>query len=283
MKKILAFLTTLLLVFLCAVPALADTTDELLIASNPEASAYRQVIDDAGLLNDDEKTKLEEKLREISERQQFDVVVVTTRDLEGKTAEAYADDYFDYNGYGYGDSHDGCLLLFDMGNRYMHLSTTGFGIRALTDAGINYINDEIYLYARNDDWVGAFNSYANNVDKFVTQAKNGQPYDVGNMPKAKKTPGEVLKGIGISLVIGLIVGFIAMKKVKGDYEKAVRYKASASEYLVGGSLQVTGAYENFLYNNVTSRRIESESSSGGGSSTHSGSSGTSHGGGGRSF
>lgn len=252
-----------------------------LIASNPD-SAYHYVVDEAGLLNDDEKTKLEEKLSEISERQQFDVVVVTTKDLQGKTAEAYADDYFDYNGYGYGASHDGCLLLFDMGNRYMHLSTTGYGITALTDAGIDYINDEIYLYARNDDWAGAFNSYANNVDKFVSQAKSGKPYDVGNMPRAKKTAGEVLKGVAISLVIGLIVGFIAMKKVKGDYEKAVRYKASASDYLVSGSLQVTGAYDNFMYNNVTSRRIETESSSGG-SSTHTGSSGTSHGGGGRSF
>lgn len=245
-------------------------------------ATYRQVVDEAGLLNDSEKTALENKLKEISERQQFDVVVVTTRDLQGKTAEAFADDFYDYNGYGYGASHDGCVLLMDMGNRYMHISTTGYGIKALTDEGIEYITDEIYTYAKKDDWAGSFNCYADKVDEFVTEAKTGKPYDVGHMPRHRKTAGEILKGLAISLVVGLIVAFILMKKVKGDYEKAVRYKANASDYLVSGSLQMTGAYDNFMYSNVTSRRIETESSSGG-SSTHTGSSGTSHGGGGRSF
>jgi len=262
-----------------------DTTANInaLTTPAPDSEYFRNIVDYAGLLDSGEAEKLQEKLAEISERQQFDVVIVTTNDLGGKTAEAYADDYFDYNGYGYGANHDGCLLLFDMGNRYMHLSTTGFGITAITDAGIEYINDEIYTYARNDDWVGAFNSYANNVDKFVTQAKKGEPYDVGSMPRAKKSAKDIIKGLGISLVVGLIAAFIARGKVKKDYEKAVRQKANASDYLVNGSLQITGAYENFLYSNVTQTKIERESSSGGGSSTHSGSSGTSHGGGGRSF
>ena len=260
----------------------ATENSNALTTPEPSSEYFRHIVDYAGLLDAADAENLEEKLREISERQQFDVVIVTTDDLQGKSAEAYADDYYDYNGYGYGANHDGCLLLFDMSNRSMHLSTTGFGEKALTDAGIDYINDEIYTYARKDNWKGAFNSYADNVDKFVTQAKEGTPYDVGNLPRAKKTAGQIIKGIAISLLIGLVVGFIIMKKIKGDYEKAVRSKASASDYLVNGSLQLTGAYENFMYNNVTQRRIETESSSGG-SSTHTGSSGTSHGGGGRSF
>ena len=35
------------------------------------------------------------------------LAVVTVNSLEGKTAEAYADDYYDYNGYGYGENDDG--------------------------------------------------------------------------------------------------------------------------------------------------------------------------------
>jgi iron(III) transport system permease protein len=65
----------------------------------------------------------------------------------------------------------------------------------------------------------------------------------------------------------------------------------ANPMLIGGSydtlattiyLQITGAYENFLYNNVTQTKIERESSSGG-STSHTGSSGTSHSGTSRSF
>ena len=39
------------------------------------------------------------ELDEISEKQQCDVVVVTENSLDGKSAQDYADDFFDYNGY----------------------------------------------------------------------------------------------------------------------------------------------------------------------------------------
>ena len=41
----------------------------------------------------------------------------------GKTAEAYADDYYDYNGYGYGENDDGLLLLVSMGEREWAITT----------------------------------------------------------------------------------------------------------------------------------------------------------------
>ena len=56
-------------------------------------------MDNAGLLTDSEQSELLDKLDEISERQQVDIVVVTTDSLNGKTPEAYADDLYDNNSH----------------------------------------------------------------------------------------------------------------------------------------------------------------------------------------
>ncbi len=249
---------------------------------NTPVSDGSRLVDDADLLTDSEEAELLAKLDEISERQQFDVVVVTTKSLDGKSSMAYADDYYDYNGYGFGENHDGCLLLIcdagGVGNRDWWISTTGYGITALTDAGIDYIGEEVVSYLKNDNWSGGFNKFAELVDDFVTQAKEGKPYDVGNMPLSA---GAVLKGLGGSLVVALIIAAIVCLKIKSNY-KPVKFQKHATDYLVQGSLMMTGSYDNFITSSVTQTRIES-SSSGGGSSTHSGSSGTSHGGGGGKF
>ena len=80
--------------------------------------------DDADLLTDHEEAVLLSELDEISERQRMDIVVVTTDSLEGKSAMEYADDFYDYNGYGFGNSRDGVLLLISMEDRDWWLSTT---------------------------------------------------------------------------------------------------------------------------------------------------------------
>ena len=49
---------------------------------------------------------------------------MTAGSLNGKTATKYADDYFDYNGYGLGNEKDGILLLISMKNetgRLVHM------------------------------------------------------------------------------------------------------------------------------------------------------------------
>lgn len=71
------------------------------------------------------------------------MAIVTVNSLDGKTAQAYADDYYDYNGYGYGENDDGILLLISMGERKWAISTYGYcHLTAFTDAGISYISNE---------------------------------------------------------------------------------------------------------------------------------------------
>ena len=76
--------------------------------------AAPRLVDDAGLLSSEEKDELLDKLDEIRDKEDFDVVIVTKESLDGKSPQDYADDYFDYNGYGVGKDKDGILLVLGM-------------------------------------------------------------------------------------------------------------------------------------------------------------------------
>lgn len=90
-----------------------------------------RLVDNAGLLSQAEADSLRATLDQYSEELNFDIVVVTTNTLDGKTPRDYADDYFDYNGYGYGANRDGALFLRYINGSSMEvwLSTSGEGIK----------------------------------------------------------------------------------------------------------------------------------------------------------
>lgn len=248
-----------------------------LLAVFPSFASGPRVVDEANLLTSSEEADLTAKLDEISERQKLDVVVVTVNTLDGKTPQAFADDYYDYNDYGFGAGNDGILLLVSMEDRDWYITTTGFGITAFTDAGIDYISEQFLSYLSDGDYAEAFEVYADQCDKFVTQANTGEPYDVDNLPHE---PLSVI-WIPISLLVGLIIALISVGVMKGQL-KTVRREPAANSYVVDGSMNVTENRDFFLYRNVT-RRLKPKDDDKGGSSTHTSSSGTSHGGGGGKF
>ncbi|MBR7161875.1 MAG: TPM domain-containing protein, partial [Clostridia bacterium] len=129
-KNVLIFLFVLLFAFPLFPTVSAD-------------SPAPRLIDEAELLTSSEADTLLSLLNEISERQKLDIVIVTVNSLEGKTPREYADDYYDNNGYGFGSQRDGVLLLLAMSTRDWYISTSGYGIKAFTDAGIDYIGEAI--------------------------------------------------------------------------------------------------------------------------------------------
>lgn len=264
-KKLLVFL--LVLIF-CS------------LSVNVMAAHPARLVDDADLLSASEKSELTALLDEISERHQVDVVVVTVNSLGGKSPRAFADDYYDNHGYGYGANADGVLLLVAMNSRDYYITTTGYGITAFTDSGIEYMEERFVGYLSDGDYATAFETYAELCDEFITEAKSGKPYDDGNMPRSPFPWGQNLL---ISLAVGLLIAFIATAVMRSKL-KSVRSKAGATDYVRDGSFRVTRSLDFFLYRTVSRRaRPKDTGSGGGGSSTHSSSSGRSHGGGGGKF
>ena len=241
----------------------------------------RFMLDYAGLISQEQSAELETKLDELGQKYEMHFVIVTDDDSGVTSPMEYADDFFDYNGYGAGTDRSGTLLYINLSTRDWWISTRGYGITAFTDAGIQYIGEQITEYLGDGDYYEAFETYVTLCDDFVAQAKTGEPYDVGNMPKEPYPFSGILL---ISLAAGLIVALIYILVLRGQL-KSVAPNESAADYVVKGSLHVTNSREFFLYHTLhrTVRAESSSSGGGGGSSTHRSSSGATHGGGGGSF
>lgn len=242
------------------------------------AVSHSRFVDNANLLSEPDAAALRTKLDEISRRQQCDVVVVTVASLDGKSSADYADDYFDSNGYGIGKEKDGLLFLVAVNgkDRSRWISTSGYGITAFTDAGIDYILKQTRSEMNDGNYAAAFTAFADLCDQFLTQAKTGTPYDTGNLPKEKANPAVA---IVLGLVIGAIVSLVILLFEKRKY-KNVRLQPQAQNYIREGSLVLTSSGDTFLYSAVSrTERTQNHS----GSSTHESSSGGTHGGGGDRF
>ncbi|MCI6553856.1 MAG: TPM domain-containing protein [Lachnospiraceae bacterium] len=234
------------------------------------AESLPRLVDDADLLSDSEEEVLLDKLDDISSIQGMDVVIVTVDSTGDWSTMEYADDFYDYNGY----AEDGILLLVSMEERDWCISTAGYGITAFTDAGQKYLAEQFLEYLTDGDYANAFDIFADQCDDFITQAKTGQPYDSGSLPKK---PFLILSNLLIALGGGIILAFLITGSMKSRM-KTVRMQPEAASYMVPGSMQVSRSHEMFLYKNVD-RTAKQEK----GSSTHTSSSGNTHGGSGGKF
>ena len=141
-KRIFTVFLTILLFMLSTVGVWASEGSD----DSGFSGEYERLTDSAGLLSEEEAQNILTKLDEVSERQKFDIVILTVDSLEGATATEYADDFFDYYGYGYGEGKDGILFLVSMEDRDWALSTHGYGITAFTDAGCDYIAEQLRVH-----------------------------------------------------------------------------------------------------------------------------------------
>lgn len=283
MKRILLLSLCLLLLLCAALPVYAE---ELTLTVPGEGSgAY--VVDKAGLLSSNEQARLETLAAEISRRQRCDVVIVTVEGLGGKSAEAFADDYFDYNGYGYGPERSGILFLLSMADRDWALSTRGDAIQVFTDTGLQYLFSKCRSALSNDRWAKAFEAYLQTADTMLS-AYNGtlsdealeeytEDYnDFAGIESPRQKPG-IVKTTVLALLIGFVLALIFSGSLRAEL-RSVRMKYDASNYQRQNSMHLDRTQDIYLYANVTSRVIETERSGGGGSSTHISSSGATHGG-----
>lgn len=243
------------------------------------AGEMPRLVDEANLLTDSGESELLAMLDEISERQKVDVVVAIVNTLDGKSPRTYADDFFDYNGYGFGADADGILLLVGMEDRDVYISAHGYESVAITDAGCDSILDAVVSELGDGAYLDACKTYAGMCDTFISQAKNGNPYGVGNMPKE---PFSIGKNLAISFGVGIVLALI-ITGIMAAQLKSVRKQVTADKYVKTGSMQVTERRDLFLYKHTERHEKPKENSSSDRSSSHRSSSGRTHTGGGRKF
>ncbi len=281
-----------LLLCLCLLPVIP-----VLALQVPELP---RVVDEAGLLTPDEIQTLEETIASITDEYGMDIVILTVYSLDGKSAQDYADDYYDDQGYGYGDDFSGILFLLSMEYRDWWMSTCGDGIYAFTDYGIQELFSEAAFYLSSDRYYLAFDAWLEAIPTYLIAFSEGDPIDdyaggydgPGTFVSGERDdvvyyeePGSFWGSFLISLVIGVVVATITVSVMAGQMNtKRAQYSAKA--YVLGDSFRLSVNQDLFLYSSVRKTPKPKESSSsggGGGSSVHRSSSGRSHGGGGGKF
>ena len=230
-------------------------------------------VDLTNSISQDETNSLNEKLSSVSEKQECAVVICITDDFGEKTATEYADDYFDTNGYGYGSDNSGILLVINTESHDWAISTTGYGIKAFTDAGQSYIMDQITPELGDGSYVAAFSEFAELCDDYLTQAHTDEAYDNSNMP-SKEKDFNLARDISVGILIGIIIAFLIVHSNKSAL-KTVRREPEAKNYMRDGSLNISKSREILIHTDVEKIKIKNEDS---GSSTHTSSSGETHGG-----
>lgn len=275
MKKIKRFIALFMLVLLIGVPI------------GVPAASVGEVYDDAGLLTETQIEELNAQIASLKEKTGWDIFAVTTSDAQGKSAMEYADDFYD--AFTAEDS-DGILVLIDMDNREIYLSTCGKAIRYLTDSRIDSVLDDGFSYVSNGDYAGCLSAMLSRAEYYYEAGipQNQYNYDVETGAVSRYhslTWEEVVPVLLLSIGVGAAIYFAVTKSysIKGG-----RYDYPFMKY---GKVNLTAKEDQFIRESVTHHRIQTDSgrssshrsSSSSRSSTHRSSSGRSHGGGGRKF
>ncbi len=252
----------------------------------PVGASLPLVVDEADLLTAEEERELEDWLGEQSDVAGGDLVVLTVDSLEGSTAQTYADDYFDYMGYGRGDRWSGALFLVAMDERQWAISTCGTVFDAMTDAALDELEDTVIPYLSDGEYADAFRVYGALVGQYCTYAGKGEDYSYNG------TGGDTYYGddiyyyentaafgpewLVLSPIIGCLIALIPMGILKGQLT-SVKMQTGAADYQRSG-VHITGSRDLFLYRNVSKKPIPKDPPRSSGGGGHISSSGRSHGG-----
>lgn len=281
MKKWPCCLLACLMFILYMCPAIAY--------AQANAAGGQRIFDDAGLFTDAEEAELQTLCTEKIAEGRLDIVVVTTESTGSKSAMAYADDFYDENGFGY-DGNTGVLLLIDMGEREIWISTTGEAESYFTDRRLDTLLDTVadaladgeYAYGARQFIEKSASYMYSEPDEEEQESWNGNYRQDYAEKSGSHTPAasNFLQCLMISFVTGGLFVLILYIKQRGSTQ------TNAHTYLKENRYEIAGRQDLFTHTTTVRRQIQSGNSntrSSGSRGGHVSSGGVHHGGGGRKF
>lgn len=283
MVKKLSTLTAALLVvvlFLCGVCGGADT----------------RVFDYAELFSSSEEQTIQSEVDRLRKKFDIDIVILTSYDVEyseddnvaEKNSVAYADDFYDRNGFGTGSDNSGFVFFIDMSNRMPTISTCGSVIDIVTDSRLEALFDSCSSSLRYGDYSQAVLNVLEQLEVFLKKGVPEGQYRYDAETGQIITTGHLrLEGdeVAVAVMAALLAAIIPVISVSAKY----KLKGSTYSYNRARNATLTMTDGSDVY--VTSHVARTPRSTGGGggggggfgggggSSVHSSGGGVSHGGG----
>ena len=303
MKRMATGIVACLLLLILHIPVAAVT----MAGDGDETYAVTdlpRVIDNAQLFSEVGAIQLESTCVSLAEEYGCDTVILTIDDLEGQSAQAYSEDYYDYGGYGVDEESSGLILLIYVNgsDREWYVTATGICADPVYDGGFDRIESAVLPLLRESEYEDAAWSFLAEASILYEEARSASSdsgyndgnaggiwYDVPGNGDSGYTPSggarfstgqRFLICLGIGALLSLLIVLFIHSRMKN-----VSLKRDSDMYAVNQGLHLTDSRDIFLYSNVTKRPRpqENQHSGGGGASFHTGSSGRSHSGGGGKF
>lgn len=248
----------------------------------------RYIIDDANLLSTQSKNLLAKQIKDVASKHNIALALATSSTVPSGKWQQYADDLYDYGNYGFDSQKSGALLLIDMHNRKLHISTTGRMIDIINDSREEAIFDIISSNASNKQYYKVFSSFIDECNHYINIgiSKGTYRYDDTNSSANTKSNYNIISDTDIYLALGLGLFVIIMYYL--SVYRRYSFKTRQYQYNIFDNTDINLSVKNdtYLRRDVHRRYIPPSNSHGGGSGgsgVHFGSSGTSHGGGSRGF
>lgn len=249
-KRVLSL--ALALVFCMTLALTVNAASDMPVSDPVETIGQLLVLDQAGLLTENEVSTLNSKLLSISSTYNAQIMILTIDSMEGNDIDEFINYIYDEMELGYGENRDGVLLLISMDPREYRILTNGMADAAIGESGIDMIGDRMVSDLSDGYYADAFMTFAEECAYYLDGHINGFPFDAGAT-------------LLTALVIGLVIGVIVALVLKGQL-KSVRQQKQANVYIKSGSMQVTTRSDLFLYRQVSRTKKETSSSSNSGSS-----------------
>lgn len=265
---------------------------------------YDRVYDMADLFTDEEERKLSLAAADLVEKMEMDLAVVTTEDAKGYTGQEFADHFYEDNGMGAGNDYSGAILVIDMDNREIAISTEGKMIRYMTDIRIETILDDVYEQVGDGKFYEGASAFLTDAglcyDNGIASDQFNESSETGKISKYHHLSWyELLFALGAAAVCG----FAAVAAVTRDYGMKGKKSNIAANFKLSyrndsaftlGSVLADVMIGSYVTHRIISAAKNNRGGSGGGfsggglsgggrSTTHRSSSGRVHGGGSRKF
>ncbi|MBP1556929.1 MAG: TPM domain-containing protein [Oscillospiraceae bacterium] len=258
-KRIFALIVSLAMLISMAAPSFAAAED---------VPFSTMVLDQAGILAQNEVQELDNRAWEITHTYECAVYIATTDSMTGMNAPAYTQYLHEKYGMGYGSDQSCVILMVSTGEREYNIMAHGYGNTAFTDYGKEKMAEQFIDELANDDWYTAFSNYLDCCDEYLELARNGEPYDKGS----DKSP---FLGILLGVLAPMIVAFFVCAKFKAEMQTA-NIQIEAKNYIDLRGLALKTKEDQFIQTSRTQRYVKPKEESGG---TTTNSSGSSHSGG----
>ncbi|MBQ7492224.1 MAG: TPM domain-containing protein [Clostridia bacterium] len=252
MKRKWICLLLLLAALLClSVPAAAEVSGYVLF-------------DNDDFFTDEELSELNDCAFGIAERYGCGIYVVMLEDYteytDGDVRDCAELVYTEFE-LGWGEGHDGVMLLLSMADRdYALIAYGDKGNASFTDYGKDVLSDEFLPYFRYDDWMGGFRAYQDACKDFLRQAEAGEPVDDYGYSDYgySDEPHEMSDGTkaGITVAAPSLAALGVCQGMKRKM-KSARRQTDARRYVSQG-LHLYANQDTFTHRTETRRVIQTE-------------------------